>query len=101
MNEITLSEEQVFKKDKSKKLLLSVIFDSIGLFSYLIPFVGEFSDLIWAPIAGFLLKSMYKGTVGTVGGIIAFVEEAIPGLDFIPTFTLTWAYTYLYKKNKS
>jgi hypothetical protein len=42
---------------------------------------------------------MYKGKIGTVGGIFAFIEEALPGLDFIPTFTLTWFYTYVLKKN--
>jgi len=41
---------------------------------------------------------MYKGTVGTVGGITVFIEELIPGLDFIPTFTLTWIYTYWIKR---
>ena len=43
---------------------------------------------------------MYKGSIGKVGGIIAFVEEALPGLDFIPTFTLTWVYTYIIKKDE-
>ncbi|MCB0444028.1 MAG: hypothetical protein KDC50_08265, partial [Flavobacterium sp.] len=70
----------------------------IGILSYLVPFLGTISDVIWAPIAGLLLMRMYKGTVGTVGGFIVFVEELLPGIDFIPTFTITWIYTYLIKK---
>jgi len=34
-------------------------------------------------------------------GLISFVEEAIPGLDFFPSFTLTWCYVYLLKRDKS
>lgn len=100
MNEVSLSNTSSFAQEKRKKLIIGLALDAIGYLSYLIPLIGEFSDVIWAPIAGFILKSMYKGTVGTVGGIIAFIEEATPGLDFIPTFTLTWLYTYVYKKGE-
>jgi len=44
---------------------------------------------------------MYKGNVGKIGGLVSFVEEAIPGLDFFPSFTLTWLYVYILKKEKS
>jgi hypothetical protein len=45
-----------------------------------------------------LMSRMYKGTIGKLGGTIAFLEEIIPFTDVIPTFTLTWIYTYLIKK---
>ncbi|THF51491.1 hypothetical protein E6C50_06930 [Flavobacterium supellecticarium] len=86
--------------DKQRKLMLSILFDLIGCMTYLLPFFGEFLDIAWAPIAGFILARMYKGTIGTVGGIFAFVEELMPGLDFIPTFTLTWIYTYVIRKQE-
>lgn len=82
---------------KNIKLILSLLFDGIGLISYTVPFLGEGIDIIWAPISGLLLAYMYKGTVGKVAGIIGFIEELIPMLDFIPTFTLTWLYTYVFK----
>lgn len=86
---------------KYKKLLLGLLFDSIGMLSFVIPFIGEFSDIIWAPASAFLIFKMYKGTEGKVAGIVSFVEEAgLFGTDFIPTFTLTWIYTYLIKKEK-
>jgi hypothetical protein len=85
--------------NKSRDLILSLIFDAIGMLSYLIPLLGWITDVIWAPIAGLILLKMYKGNVGAVGGIVVFVEELLPGFDFFPTFTLTWIYTYLIKKN--
>lgn len=85
---------------KITKLFLGIIFDLIGMSSYLIPGVGEFADIIWAPIAAFTLSNMYKGSVGKIGGIVTFIEEIVPGLDFIPTFTLTWVYEYYIAKRK-
>ena len=73
--------------EKIKLLILSLLLDLIGM----IPFI----DIIWAPISGFLLSKMYKGNTGKVAGIIGFIEELIPGTDFIPTFTITWIYTYI------
>lgn len=87
------------KNTKKRDLYLSLLFDGIGYLSYAVPFLGEISDFIWAPIAGLILLKMYKNTVGIVGGITVFIEEIMPGLDFIPTFTLTWVYTY-WIKNK-
>ncbi|MFA9191338.1 hypothetical protein AAGV28_08150 [Flavobacterium sp. FZUC8N2.13] len=84
--------------DKYKKLILGIVFDAIGMLSFTIPFLGEFSDVVWAPVAGFLMTRMYKGTVGKIGGIIAFVEELLPLTDIIPSFTLTWIYYYIIKK---
>lgn len=81
-----------------KKLVIGIILDAIGCISYFIPGVGEFIDIIWAPIAGWLMTKLYQGKPGKIAGIVAFVEEAVPGLDIIPTFTLMWFYTYVLKK---
>ena len=86
------------KDTKKRDLVLGLLFDAIGYLSYTIPFLGELTDLVWAPIAGLILLKMYKGKIGTLGGITVFIEELIPGFDFIPTFTLTWIYTYWIKK---
>lgn len=88
------------KKDRKQiKLILGLLFDGIGLLSYTVPFLGEGLDLIWAPISGLLLAYMYKGTTGKLAGIFGFFEEIIPMLDFIPTFTITWLYTYIIKSD--
>jgi hypothetical protein len=86
------------KTNKKKQLLLGLLFDAVGMLSFTIPFVGEFTDVVWAPLAGFLMTWMYKGTLGKVGGVITFLEEILPFSDFIPTFTLTWIYNYWIKK---
>ena len=88
-------------RKKFKLLLWGIIFDGIGILSFAIPFLGEFSDVIWAPISAFLIYKMYGGILGKGAGIISFVEEiGIFGTDFLPTFTLTWIYKYLIKKVK-
>jgi hypothetical protein len=89
------------KDPKYRNLLLGLLYDGIGMLSFAIPGIGEFSDVIWAPIAGWLMTRLYKGRVGQAAGLITFAEELIPGMDIVPTFTLTWIYTYLLSKKKS
>ena len=86
--------------NKFKKLILGILLDALGLVSFVIPGIGEFSDIVWAPVSGWLMTKLYKGKVGKIAGIITFIEEAIPGLDVIPTFTIMWFYTYVFKKEK-
>lgn len=81
--------------DKYKKLLAGLCFDGLGMLSFAIPGIGEFSDVIWAPLAGWLMTRLYKGRAGQAAGFIAFAEELIPGTDWFPSFTLMWIYTYL------
>ncbi|WP_456424664.1 hypothetical protein [Lutibacter sp.] len=86
-------------KKKYKLLLLGILFDGVGMLSFVIPFVGEFSDVIWAPLSAYLIYKMYQGIEGKIGSLVSFVEEAgIFGTDLLPTFTLTWIYKYLIKK---
>ncbi|MGZ9733879.1 hypothetical protein [Flavobacterium sp. GNP002] len=88
------------ENNKTRNLILGILLDALGLVSFTVPLVGEFSDVIWAPLAGFLMTWMYKGTIGRVGGVVTFLEEILPFSDFIPTFTLTWIYKY-WIKNKN
>ena len=84
--------------NKYSKLFLGILFDAIGYVSFLIPGIGEFTDIVWAPLFGWLMTRLYKGKYGKIAGIITFIEEALPGLDIIPTFTLMWIYTYVFSK---
>ena len=90
----------IFKDKKYKQLLMGLLFDGIGMLSFAIPFIGEFSDIVWAPLSGWLMTRMYKGKLGQAAGIFTFIEEIIPGFDFIPSFTLMWFYTYVFKVAK-
>ncbi len=86
--------------NKYKKLGLSLLFDGLGMITYVIPGIGEFGDIVWAPLAGWLMTRMYKGNLGKAAGIFTLIEEALPGFDVIPTFTIMWIYTYVFKKEK-
>ena len=80
----------LYNLSKYKKLLLSLVFDAIGMVTFL--------DIIWAPLSGYIMSRMYKGNEGKVAGVISFLEEIIPGLDIIPTFTIMWFDIYIIKK---
>ncbi|MET6990489.1 hypothetical protein [Sediminicola arcticus] len=90
----------IVETHKIRNLFLGLVFDATGMVSFLIPGIGEFSDIIWAPISGWLMTRMYKGRIGQLAGVITFVEELVPGLDFIPSFTLMWFYTYVVKTSR-
>lgn len=81
--------------DKYKLLRKGILFDLIGMISY-IPGIGPFLDIIWAPIAATQMNKMYPGTHGKIASVIVFLEELSPGLDIIPTFTLTWLYVFVF-----
>jgi len=86
--------------NKYKKLALSLLFDALGYVTFVIPGIGEFGDIIWAPASAYLMTKLYKGNTGKIAAVIAFIEEAMPGLDVIPTFTLMWLYTYVFKSKE-
>lgn len=86
---------------KQRNLFLGILFDLIGMLTYLIPFLWEFADTVWAPLSGILLAIMYKGAIGKIGGVMEFLEELLPFTDFIPTYTLTWIYTYVIKNQEN
>jgi hypothetical protein len=98
--EVQVIKESTIKDRKYAKLILGIIFDLVGMISYIFPGIGETIDIIWAPVSGLILASMYKGKVGKIAGVISFIEEAIPFTDIIPTFTLTWVYTYVLNKDE-
>lgn len=87
--------------NKYRKLFLGLLFDAIGYLSYLFPGVGEFMDIVWAPLSGWLMTRMYRGKAGKVAGVVTFIEEALPGVDFIPSFTLMWLYTFVFNKKET
>ena len=68
--------------------------DFIGYASYAVPFLGEFADILWAPVSALIFYRTFGGWKGAFGGVFNFVEELLPGLDFIPTFTITWVVNY-------
>lgn len=98
--ELQVEVNQNDSTKKTAKLVLSILFDLIGTISYIFPGAAEIIDVVWAPVSGLLLTKMYKGNVGKIAGVFGFLEEILPGTDLIPTFTITWFYTYVINKNK-
>jgi hypothetical protein len=84
-------------QSKQPSLALCILMDLIGYASFAIPFLGEVIDIAWAPLSAAIFMRMFGGSRGLFGGIFNFIEELMPGLDFIPTFTITWLIGYFRK----
>lgn len=82
-------------------LLFCILMDIIGYATYAIPGIGELGDIIWAPLSALIFFKTFGGWKGAFGGIFSFVEEILPGTDFIPTFTITWAWKYFTRKQEA
>ena len=81
-------------------LVFCLLMDLLGYATYAIPFFGEFGDIIWAPISAFVFYKSFGGWKGAFGGLFNFVEEILPGTDFIPTFTITWLWQYFAQRKR-
>lgn len=79
-----------YPEKKLPALAFCIFMDSIGYASFLLPALGEFSDLVWAPLSGFIFYYSFAGKMGVWGGGFNFLEEMLPFTDFIPTFTIAW-----------
>ena len=68
--------------------------DVLGYATYALPVVGELADVVWAPVSALIFFNSFGGWKGAFGGLFNFAEELLPGMDFIPSFTITWAWKY-------
>lgn len=80
------------RSSSQPSLLLCILLDLIGYASYAVPVLGELGDILWAPVSAFIFYRLFGGWKGAFGGLFNFVEEILPGLDFIPSFTIMWAW---------
>jgi len=72
--------------------------DLLGSATYLLPGLGEWFDILWAPISALIFFKSFGGKVGRIGSIINFAEEILPFTDIIPTFTIAYFYNRNFKK---
>ena len=82
------------ESQKMPSLAACLVMDFLGYATYAVPFFGEFLDILWAPVSAFIFFRMFGGVKGLFGGAFNFFEELMPGLDFIPTFTIAWVLQY-------
>jgi len=82
-------------KENEKELFLPnitlcVLLDLAGMASYIFPALGEFADVVWAPISAYIFFKLFGGRLGMIGSVLNFLEEIIPFTDIIPSFTIAW-----------
>lgn len=82
--------KEPMNKSSAASFAICIVMDIIGYATYAVPVLGEFGDIVWAPISAFIFYKLFGGWKGAFGGLFNFVEEILPGLDFIPSFTLMW-----------
>ena len=75
---------------RQPSLIFCIAMDLLGYATYSLPVIGEFADIIWAPISGLIFFLSFGGWKGAMGGLFGMVEELLPGTDFIPSFTVMW-----------
>lgn len=71
---------------KLPSLKTCLIIDAIGCVSYIFPPFGP----VWAVISGIIFYFLFGRKFGVLGGVFSFLEEMLPGVDLIPTFTIAW-----------
>ena len=84
---------------KQPSLIFCILMDIIGYATYAISGLGEFADILWAPISSIIFMRTFGGWKGALGGVGNFIEEILPGMDFIPSFTIMWFIQNTQKKN--
>jgi hypothetical protein len=80
---------------------MCLVMDILGCVFVMIPLIGPVIEMLFAPISAIIYLRMFGVRRGLFGGIFNFVEELIPGLDFIPTFTITWFVRYANQKKEN
>ena len=86
---------------KNKIFIKGLVYDLAGMATVAIPVIGPFLDILWAPYAAKKMTELYPGRKGKLASVLVFLEEILPGTDVIPTFTLMYLYTYVWKKEPS
>ena len=85
---------------KLPSLQLCLLMDAIGCIPFVVvPFLGQAFDIVWAPISAIIFYFLFGGRKAMFGAAFSLVEEIIPGVNFIPTFTIAWLWQkYIAKK---
>lgn len=75
---------------RQPSLIFCILMDLIGYATYAVPVLGELGDIIWAPMSALIFFAIFGSWKGVLGGLFNFIEELLPGTDFIPSFTIMW-----------
>eukprot|EP00546_Thalassionema_frauenfeldii_P017006 CAMPEP_0178902152 /NCGR_PEP_ID=MMETSP0786-20121207/4448_1 /TAXON_ID=186022 /ORGANISM="Thalassionema frauenfeldii, Strain CCMP 1798" /LENGTH=122 /DNA_ID=CAMNT_0020573391 /DNA_START=389 /DNA_END=757 /DNA_ORIENTATION=+ len=91
-DQLTPDTQQIDLADWAK-LGGCVAMDLAGDASELIPFLGEFTDVAFAPAEAAMLQLLFKSPLISAFG---FAEEILPFTDVVPTFTMSWILSTLF-----
>ena len=80
------------------KLLVCLLIDIVGTSSEALPIVGEFTDILTAPVAALILQNLFPGSSRFVF-LFEFAEEILPVTDFIPFATICWVVDTFYPES--
>jgi hypothetical protein len=80
---------------KYRLLAMSLVVDVLGLLSYLIPALGEWTDIAMAVLTAL---AIFKGYHSYGWAAFGFLEEILPSTDIIPSATLAWIYRFIIRK---
>jgi len=79
------------KSEKEKpNLLFCLCMDVLGCITYILPFASEWTDIFFAPLSAYIFYRVFDGKNGKIGALINLIEELMPSIDFIPTFTIAY-----------
>ena len=96
------AETKILPDMKQKPSLIAcILLDATGYLSYMLPLLGEWTDIVWAPLSAYLFYRMFGGKTGKIGGLFNIAEELLPFTDFIPTFTIGYFYTSFLERKEN
>jgi hypothetical protein len=81
-----------YKKHKKRLLYLCLLIDTMGMLSYFIPGIGEWTDILMSVLTAFAIFRSF-GSYGWAA--FGFLEEILPFTDVIPSATIVWVYSFL------
>ncbi len=59
-----MKQEKIFVPN----IAICILMDLVGMATYFFPGLGEFADIVWAPISGYIFYKLFGGRFGIVGG---------------------------------
>lgn len=75
--------------------------DFLGYLSFSIPVFGELIDIVWAPFSAIVFYKLFGGKKGAIGAVFNFIEELLPGFDFIPSFSIMYLLQNILKSKQN
>ena len=74
-------------------LALCLVIDLVGGSSF---FLGEGSDVLWAPISALLVQTLWESPILAA---LNFLKELLPLTDVLPLASLAWLLAYAYPQS--